>query len=73
MATTETDGCFKSAKPGEELFTLLARDKVAPCVVWFWVLLRWVTRKNRWNDPKMKDARQVAAKMRTWRNNNPTV
>lgn len=67
MATKYTDGCFQHAEDDEELFTLLARDKTAPFLVILWTLLRVLTLKNRWGDPKLKDARGCAGRMRKWR------
>jgi hypothetical protein len=64
MATKHTDGCFRHAEDDEPLFTLLARDPLAPGLVRSWAALGAQTGQDA---AKVEDALQVAEKMDRWR------
>lgn len=62
MATKHDDGCFQKAEDDEPLFTLLARDPLAPFLVRLWGALR----ETR-GEEGAGDARVTAHEMDTWR------
>lgn len=62
MATKHTDSCFQHAEDDEPLFTLLARDPLAPVVIGVWALLRQET-----GGDKVTEALEVAEQMKEWR------
>lgn len=55
--------CYATAKPDEPLFTLLARDPLAPLVVRLWAEAR---RYMRGNGPKVEEAIDCAKAMSKW-------
>jgi hypothetical protein len=62
--------CYENAEPDEPLFTLIARDALAPDVVGYWASLRVAAGKNSWDDPQITEALECAEAMRTWRKVN---
>lgn len=56
--------CHDSADPDEPLFTLLARDPLAPILVDLWASLR---EHSAGNPSKVAEARACARAMRGWR------
>lgn len=72
MGTKDNPGdfdCYAKAAPDEPLFTLLARDPLAPAVVEAWADARHTDALMRGNlaDQKVIEAYQCAASMRQWR------
>jgi hypothetical protein len=61
---TNPESCMSRALPNEMTFVLLGRDRCAPWVVRFWAILRVLWRKNRWNDPQIREAFECARRMR---------
>lgn len=67
MATKHNDGCFQKAEDDEPLFTLLARDPLAPDCVRMWADHASALRK----DPeRIAEAYRVADEMEEWRRVN---
>lgn len=64
MATKHTDDCFHKAEDDEELFTLLARDPIAPVLVRIWVALSDPSRQPL---ARINEAARCATKMDDWR------
>lgn len=64
MATKHTDGCFQKAEDDEPLFTLLARDPLAPGLVREWAHQRLAAGKD---NAHTREAFAVADKMEAWR------
>lgn len=64
--------CYAGAAPDEPLFTLLARDKHAPTLVWLWATLRELDGEN---EAKVAEARACAGNMMAWAHdhNRPVV
>ena len=63
MGTKNNPGrkdCHAMAEPDEPLFTLLARDKHAPTLVWLWAVLRELDGEE---PAKVHEARQCAVDM----------
>lgn len=58
------ESCLNRAANDEMLFVLLGRDRCAPWVVRFWVVLRILSGKNRWSDPQVREALVCARQMR---------
>lgn len=68
MATKNNPGqfdCYSAADPDEPMFVLLARDPLAPILVRLWADLR---QHNAGNPSKVREARECAASMESWRN-----
>lgn len=66
MGTKNTPGqfdCYSKAEPDEPLFTLLARDPIAPLLVALWAD---VNRRLGGCEEKSKEAEEVARAMRRW-------
>lgn len=66
MATKNNPGkydCHANAHPDEPLFTLLARDKHAPALVWLWAVLRELDGEDA---EKVAEARQCVLDMVDW-------
>lgn len=57
--------CYLKAEPDEPLFTLIARDPLAPGIVRAWALARENARGAE--DPKVEEARELADRMDAWR------
>lgn len=59
--------CYENAKPNEPMFTLLARDKLAPEIV-----REWAYRALAAGTPmeKVTEARRVADEMENWQIEN---
>ncbi len=56
--------CYEKAAPDEPMFTLLARDPLAPMLVRLWADLR---EHLSGNPSKVLEARACAFEMATWR------
>lgn len=67
-ANPAADDCYTKAADDEPLFTLLARDPLAAFLVMLWAELRQLTRGS---SPKVDEARECAAQMRSWRSEQP--
>jgi hypothetical protein len=62
-APSRYDG-YAKAEADEPLFTLLARDPMAPQLIRLWAAQRW----SEHEDPKVvAEARQIAGAMEDWR------
>lgn len=63
--------CYQAAKPDEPMFTLLARDPLAPVLVLLWATLREQAidagAKPESDRAKAEEARQCAQAMSDWR------
>jgi hypothetical protein len=59
--------CYANAEPDEPMFTLLARDRMAPVLVELWAILRGATGEDA---AKVKEAFDCAGNMRQWRRLN---
>ncbi len=55
--------CFNRALPGERIFVLLSRDPAAPSAIRQWVHDRIRLGKEKWEDPKLVEARACADAM----------
>jgi hypothetical protein len=55
--------CYAKAEPNEPLFTLLARDKHAPTLVWLWAVLRELDGEA---PDTLHEARQLVVDMIDW-------
>lgn len=55
--------CYAKAEPHEPMFTLLARDPLAPMLVELWASMR---EHLAGNPSKVAEARQCAKDMRVW-------
>lgn len=58
---SDPTSCMSKAHPDEWTFVLLGRDVAATWMVWAWIILRILFRKNRWRDPKLVEARRWIA------------
>ncbi len=70
MGTKENPGafdCYHKAEQGEPLFTLLARDPVAPALVDGWAAAAEARGEN---PEKVAEARKCAWAMRAWHKTN---
>lgn len=70
MGTKNNPGnfdCYANAEPDEPMFILLARDPLAPILVELWASLR---AHAAGNPSKVSEARNCAATMRDWHDNN---
>lgn len=56
--------CYSKAEPDEPLFTLLARDPLAPILVQLWADMRAM---HCGNPEKIQEAVEVATRMEEWR------
>lgn len=70
MGTKNNPGkydCYGAAGPDEPTFTLLARDRHAPALIWLWATLRELDDE----DPeKVAEAREVLVNMMKWKKEN---
>lgn len=57
--------CYTKALPNEEMFVLLARDRLAPAVVRYWIELKIANGHDK-DDPKMIEAGECADRMEEW-------
>lgn len=60
MATISDDKCRAKAHPDEPIFTLLARDRHAPALVWLWAVLREIDGEEQ---AVVDEARDCVVKM----------
>jgi hypothetical protein len=66
MGTKNNPGafdCYAKADPDEPMFTLLARDRHAPTLVWLWALLREIDSEE---PVKVAEARDCVEDMLRW-------
>lgn len=56
--------CYQRAEPDEPMFTLLARDPVAPTVIRLWAAQKWQEGES---PEKIAEARGIADAMEAWR------
>ena len=54
--------CYDKAEPDEPMFTLLARDPMAPTLIRMWAAQKWQE-----NPEKVTEARDIADSMDAWR------
>jgi hypothetical protein len=55
--------CYAKAEPDEPMFTLLARDKHAPTLIWLWSVLRELDEEDA---AKVAEARKLCSEMIQW-------
>jgi hypothetical protein len=55
--------CYAKAEPDEPIFTLIARDRHAPTLIWLWSTLRELDQDA---PEKVAEAREVCAAMLQW-------
>lgn len=67
MGFKGSDPCYEAAKDDEPMFVLLGRDACAPEIVEEWCRRRWVSGKNERDDAQIKEAMELAQKMRRYR------
>jgi len=60
---TNPASCMSRAREDEMTFVLLGRDRVAAWAIRIWCALRWLVRKNRFNDPQITEALDCADAM----------
>lgn len=68
MGTKNNPGkydCYHGAEPDEPIFTLKAKDKHAPTLVWLWAVLRELDGEK---PEKVAEARQCVVAMIEWAN-----
>ena len=73
MGTKKNPGyydCYDKAEDDEPMFTLLARDPMAPALVRLWADSRGVLDPNCPPD-KLREARVLAVKMEEWKRDHP--
>lgn len=70
MATKHNERCFQNSADDEPVFTLCARDKVAPATV-----RDWADRAGAIGAPPEKTvkARQIAEEMDRWQEEHPEL
>lgn len=60
---TDPNSCFNKAKPEEQMFVLLGRDKATANTVRYWVNERIVLGLNKPDDPQITGALEFAARL----------
>jgi hypothetical protein len=68
---TNPTSCINKAFDDEPIFVLRAKDPVAIQTIYYWMHQRICTGSEKYNDPKMKEAEQLAQLMHQWRRENP--
>jgi hypothetical protein len=54
------DSCLNKALPEEMIFVLREKDDEAAETIRYWAFRRVMSRKNKWDDPKIIEALQQA-------------
>ena len=68
MATILNDPCRDRAAPDEPVFTLLARDRHAPALVWLWAVLREIDGEDKATVDEARDCVQQMIEYATSKN-----